>query len=356
MFRLYSGLAAAITLASAQSFIGTVDAFKPDTLEILVKSEAGEVRSLKITAETIVQRVAPGERDLKNAISLRASDVALGDRVLVSIERGTSDLRRLVVMAASDLSKRDDADRADWQKRGVTGVVASKNDDAIVIKSRSTMGESDIILRIRAVTTFRRYAPDSVRFADAKSSSVAEISPGDQVRARGERGPDQSVSAEEVVFGTFVTKAGKIVSIDPQGRRITLSELGSSKTVEIRLTPESQIKKMPAVGAEGPPVGAPGAGGPPGGGRPLDLGQMLERLPKLPLDQLRIGETVVLSSTRGMDASSPLTAIMVVSGAEMLLQMARAQQPGRNGDRPRDVPGGSVLSIGGLDGFPSFVQ
>ena len=33
----------------------------------------------------------------------------------------------------------------------------------------------------------RRYAPDSVKFADAKESTLAEIKVGDQVRARGDK-------------------------------------------------------------------------------------------------------------------------------------------------------------------------
>src|SRR6185436_17909090 len=111
-------------------------------------------------------------------------------------------------------------------------------------------------------TVYRRYAPDSIKFAEARSSNLADISPGDQLRARGEKSEDGlKVTAEEVVFGTFLTKAGAITTVN--------------------LEADSQLKRMrdPAAGAGGPPMLRPG-GGPP------DLGQMIERMPPAQLEDL----------------------------------------------------------------------
>jgi len=53
-------------------------------------------------------------------------------------------------------------------------------------------------------TVIRRYAPDSVKFDDAKSSALQEIHPGDQIRARGDRSADGAeLAAEEIVSGAF---------------------------------------------------------------------------------------------------------------------------------------------------------
>ena len=72
-------------------------------------------------------------------------------------------------------------------------------------------------------TKFRRYAPDSVKFADAKPSKLDEISVGDQLRARGAKTPDGlAIAADEVVFGTFLTTAGSVVSVDAAAKEITI--------------------------------------------------------------------------------------------------------------------------------------
>ena len=66
----------------------------------------------------MAQKVAPGVTDLKQAHTIKVTDVHLGDRVLATPEPGTMNLRRIVVMSATEISKRDEADRADWEKRG----------------------------------------------------------------------------------------------------------------------------------------------------------------------------------------------------------------------------------------------
>src|ERR1039457_209171 len=108
-------------LAAAQQpprFVGTVQAVKADQGEIAIQTDQGDTRTARIIPESIFQRVAPGEKDLKQAQPIQLRDVAAGDRVLVTLEPGTEDLRRLVVMPASDIAKRNEADRLDWQKRG----------------------------------------------------------------------------------------------------------------------------------------------------------------------------------------------------------------------------------------------
>jgi len=61
----------------------------------------------------------------------------------------------------------------------------------------------------------RRYAPDSVKFADAQVSTLAEVKVGDQARARGEKNADGSkMVAEEVLAGTFRTIAATVTTID----------------------------------------------------------------------------------------------------------------------------------------------
>ena len=50
------------------------------------------------------------------------ADVARGDRVLVSFVEGMEEARRIVVVSASDIARRNAAERLDWEKRGITGL------------------------------------------------------------------------------------------------------------------------------------------------------------------------------------------------------------------------------------------
>jgi hypothetical protein len=261
-------------------------------------------------------------------------------------------------MPAADIAKRNEAERLDWQKRGVSGVVAARKGNEITLKIRSLLGETQAVVTAGEKTTFRRYAPDSVKFADARQSNLAEVSVGDQLRARGEKSEDGSkVAAQEIIFGTFLTKAGKIATVNPQTREIAIVELNTNKPLLVKLTADSQLKRMPnfpAMGGGmpggsmpgGPPAGGtrPGGmtGGPPTGTRPPDLAQMLERMPQVKLEDLQPGQTIVVSSTKGA-TKDELTAIMVLADAGMLIRLASTQTAARGAQ-------GVAGQMGGMGG------
>src|SRR5438105_13690653 len=112
---LASGLASLCAQAPAErTFVGTVTAFQVETLQMEVKPDTGDAVAVTFTTETIVQRVAAGEKDLKKAMPIKITDVAKGDRVLVSLAAGTTQARRIVVMSASDIARRNAQDTQDW--------------------------------------------------------------------------------------------------------------------------------------------------------------------------------------------------------------------------------------------------
>src|ERR1019366_2574517 len=250
------------------SIVGTVSLFKAETAEIQIKPDNGEPVAMKVTADTIAQKVAPGVTDLKKAEPIKITDVALGDRVLATPEPGTSNLRRIVVMSITDIAKKNEVEKQDWAKRGVSGMVAAKSGNDVTLKIRTLTGESQAVVTVTEKTSFKRYAPDSVKFADARNSKLAEISMGDQVRARGVKSEDGlKVTAEDVVFGTFVTKAGTITAVNPETREITVKDLANNKPLVIRISADSQIKKMPDMAAMAMGgMGGMGRGGMPAGG------------------------------------------------------------------------------------------
>src|SRR5260370_24007946 len=169
----------------AKSVVGTVSLFKADTAEIEITPDNGAPVAMRVTADTMAQKVAPGVTDLKKAESIKVTDVALGDRVLATPEPGTANLRRIIVMSATDITKKNEADRLDWTRRGVTGMVAAKNGNDVTLKIRTLGGESQAGGTGTGKTSLKRYAPGSGEVAQATNSKLAAISGGAPGRAPG---------------------------------------------------------------------------------------------------------------------------------------------------------------------------
>lgn len=81
----------------------------------------------------------------------------------------------------------------------------------------------------------------------------------------------------------------------------------------------------------------------------MSMADVLERLPIISLNDLKVGDTIIMSSLQGSDPTQ-LTAISLVAGIEPLLtMMAARQQTGGQAGRPQ---GGVDLngSFGGMFG------
>jgi hypothetical protein len=353
----------------AKSFVGTVSAIQAATAEIQIKPDNAAPVALKIGSNTIAQRIAPGEKDLKKAEAIQITEVALGDRVLVTPEPGTSDLRRIIVMSATDIARRNQADSLDWTRRGVSGVVAAKNGSDVTVKIRTMTGEKQAVVTVGEKTTYKRYAPDSVKFADAMVSKLADVSVGDQLRARGQKSEDGlKVTADDVVFGTFLTKAGSVTAVNLETKEVTVKDLANNKPLVVKFTADSQLKKMPDLsGMMGGMAGGMGRGAAPAGAQPagaqstvaapdmarpgggMELSQMLERMPPGKLEDLKPGDTIVVSSTKGAKADQ-ITAIMFLSNAGMLIQMAAMQSGAGRAGAGGGMSGASGMGGGGMGG------
>jgi hypothetical protein len=332
--------------------VGTIEGFKAEAGEIQVKPDSGDAVAVKLSASTQVQRVPAGEKDLKKAEPIQIGDVASGDRVLVSLMPGAFEARRIVVMSSSDIAKKKEADTQDWNKRGVAGIVASKNGNEIALRKRSMQGEIKLTVTAAENTQFRRYAPDSVKFADAKKASLADIAVGDQLRARGQKSEDGlKVAAEEVVFGTFLTKAGPILAVNVEAKEITIKDMATSKPLTVKVTDDSQLKAMPNMAGMTPP----GPGGPAAAGAPRpagsgpDLAQMLERMPPGKLEDLKPGGMIIVSSTKGA-SSDQVTAIMLVANADMLIKMASMSAAGGAAGARGGAGAGPSMATPGMGG------
>jgi hypothetical protein len=364
----------ATTAAGAQvaKAVGTIKSIQPGS--IIVSVESGGEITATIAVSTKILRVPPGEKDLKNATALQVQDLQTGDRVLVrgqasgdvhSVTGQTIAALAVIVMKQSDVAAKQQHDRDDWQKRGVGGLV-SKVDAAagtIMISSTGIGTTRSIAVHVAANTVLRRYAAGSVKFDDAKLAPLDQIKAGDQLRARGTRTPDgNEISAEEVVTGSFRNIAGTISAIDVANNTITVQDAISKRAVVVKVSSDSQMKKLPAEMAQriamrlkgtageangdangaaqgaGTPGGSSGAGGKqPGaesqagrgagggsggnGNGPPDLQRMLGRLPSSTLADLQKGDAVMIVSTDA-GTSDAVTAITLLAGVDAILTAA----------------------------------
>ena len=231
-------------------------------------------------------------------------------------------------------------------------------------------GPQSLIIPVSDKVEVRRYAPDSIKFADAKTAEFGELKVGDQLRALGERSADGSAfTAEKVVTGSFKTVAGVITAVDAATGEVKINDLQTKQPLTIVVKQDAVLRKFPAEmgggmmmmgrpGGGGAPTGqtpgaAPSAGpgggpgaGPGGGGMRMNIQDMLERLPTISIADVKVGDTIIVSSTKGADPMR-LTAISLISGADTLLNMLAARQPQSAGQAPNPASGlGSGIQFG----------
>jgi len=345
--------------------IGVIKAIKGN--EITLTPDSGPEVKVTVQAATQIVRFAPGETNLNNATPIQLQDLQVGDHIRATGWATDDNLPlpvlKIVVMKHSDLEARHQQDLQEWQKRGVGGLANAVDPAAGTINISVTgfTGKKNVVIHSSTTTVIRRYASDSVKFDDARPSTLQEVHPGDQVRARGDRNPDGTeVTAEEIVSGSFRNIAGTVSSVDSSSSTLSVQDVLSRKSVVVKVTADSQLRHLPpemaqlialrlkgaAAGetgaASGPtpssasgqaasPAASPGGtaeggtgarGNSPGrrsGGAP-DFQQMLSHLPASSLADLHKGDAVVMVATEGTAGVS--TAIQLVSGVEPILQAA----------------------------------
>lgn len=304
-------------------------------------------------------KVPPGEKDLKKAKAIDASQIAVGDRLLARGHKDPSAPKLnaliIIVMTAGELQQRHQAELADWQKRGTHGTLVSVDPAAkqLTMTERTPNGPATVTVATTPTTQFTRYAQNSVKYADAKPSTFDALQPGDQLRILGDKSADGvKITAEQILSGAFETVPVTIVSISPDGKQLQAANIQTRQPVTVTLTDESAIRRLPPAMAaglarrmRGAPGGAapeqPAAGPRPAGGANGDMSQILERLPKVSISDLKPGEQVVISGGVGEDKSH-LTAINVIAGVEPLFAAPKEGGGKRSGANNVDLSGWSL--------------
>ena len=352
--------------------VGTIKSISGNA--ITLTTDAGSDVTVQVQDATKLVRIAPGQKDLKEATPIQLSDVQPGDRILVRgklAEDGKSVVAASVIaMKKADIAEKQSRDREEWQKHGFGGLVNSVDaaGNTISVALPSVGEKKSVAVHLSKDTILRRYASDSVKFDDAKPASLDQVKPGDQLRARGTRSADgNELTADEIVSGTFRNIAGTISALDASAGTITVQDLVSKKSITVRITAESQLRKLPAPMAQriamllkgtstegtssaptpsgagttanagqtakpsGPPSGGAESGGSggmgrSGGGGTADLQQTISRMPAATLADLQKGDAVMVVATEG-GANGVSTVITLLGGVEPILEASPKSNP-----------------------------
>jgi hypothetical protein len=344
--------------------VGTIKSISGNT--ITLTTDAGSDVTVQVQDATRLLRIAPGQKDLKDATPIQLADMQPGDRVLVRgklADDGKSVLALSVIaMKKADIAEKQSREREEWQKHGFGGLVNGVDaaGGAITVALPSAGEKKNVTVHLSRDTILRRYAADSVKFDDAKPAPLDQIKPGDQLRARGSRSPDGAeFTADEIVSGTFRNIAGTISAVDASAGTITVQDLVMKKSITLKITAESQLRKLPSPVAQqiaarlkgssadssssapspggaarasnadqttkptsaspvGPPSSGSGGMGRAGGGN-ADLQQMILRMPAATLADLQKGDAVMVVATEG-GPNGVSTVITLLGGVEPILE------------------------------------
>lgn len=351
---------------------GEVVSVSSDTIVLNTKDGATTV---SLTDKTEYKRVSAEKPSLKTATAAALTDIGVGDKLAITgiwpADRKTLPARAVYLMTKADIAERNTKEAQEWKTRGITGRVSSIDPVAkkISIEVRGFTGSTTVEVTTKDNAKFLRYAPNSVKYDEAKPGTIADINPGDMLRALGDKGADGTTfAAEEIVTGAFQTVAGTVKSVDAAKNEVVITDLKTKKDMTIAVGPTSLLKKFPEEmaqrmaqfqgGGQGmarpaPQENAPEGARPQGAGQGRGFGQrgggideMLDRFPTITVADLKPGDMIAVSSTK--NDTDHITAIKLLAGVEPFLRAAQAQggRQGRGGNQ-----GLGDFNIPGLDGF-----
>jgi len=337
--------------------VGTIKSITGKT--IVLTTDAGTEVRIEVQDDARLVRIEPGQKDLINAAPMQLQELQPGDRILVRGALGPDGKMLLaasvIAMKQADIATKHAHEREEWQRHGVGGLVTNIDapNGAIAISTNATGAAKDVKVQVSKLTVLRRYAPNSVKFDDAKPAPIEEIKVGDQLRARGARSSDgTALTADEVVSGSFRNIAGTITAIDAAAGSVTVMDLATKQAVTVKIGAEAQLRKLPpmmarmiAMQLKGGSADTPAAGNAStsqtprptetttgaqaggaaraGGGRSGDMQQLLSRMPATTLAELQKGDAVMIVATENAHEND-VSAITLLAGVEPLLQASPA--------------------------------
>ena len=317
----------AVAQQKVESMVGVVEQIDRNAKTATLKTDSGEIVKVTTVDSTVCLRIPAGEKTLSKAAPIKLEDISIGDRVLVHGMKTDQTFigQRLVVMPMAEVAKKREHDLDEWKRRGIGGIVREVNSQTgeITLELRGQGAGT----RVEVGTTkanFRRYVAGSLRFEEARTSTLTELRVGDQLRALGDKSADaRSFVAEQIVSGAFKTIGVTVLEID-QKEPITIAI--NQDSVLHRISPPVAAAIAQKAKADAGKASPPQPGQKPG--QPvIDVQQMIDTLPAVSLANLTAGDVLAVTGAVEKDESR-LVAIKVAAGVDLVLK-ALAPAPGK---------------------------
>ena len=329
----------AVAQQKVESMVGVVEQIDRNAKTATLKTDSGEIVKVTTVDSAVCLRIPAGEKTLSKAAPIKLEDISTGDRVLVHGMKTDQTFigQRLVVMPMAEVAKKREHDLDEWKRRGIGGIVREVNSQTgeITLELRGQGAGT----RVEVGTTkanFRRYVAGSLRFEEARTSTLTELRVGDQLRALGDKSADgRSFVAEQIVSGAFKTIGVTVLEIDQQKHEIHATTLDQKKPITIAINQDSVLHRIsPPVAAaiaqkvksDASKPSSPQAGQKPG--QPvIDVQQMIDTLPAVSLAEIKAGDVLAVTGAVERDESR-VVAIKVSAGVDLVLK-ALAPPPGK---------------------------
>jgi hypothetical protein len=318
--------------APTTTLAGVMTAYDFGAKTITVTPFGGKPVTLNIQDNISIMRLPPGETDPQKAIHIALSDVLLTDNLVAYLHAG---------VVSTVIVRTKERGRQIWEILSLAGTITNLDPDSreFTIKTRAGSELNQVVVQMSPGTDFRTFGPDSTTYADAKPSTSAALKIGDEVRVLGDSISERPLRAVEVISGTFHAFLASVMAVDVSGKKITIRDLDTHKTVEVRTNEASILRKLdPRLVAawvyflrEGKPIPS----------RPSDATKWLEFQPRIAVSELKPGDGVVLTST----ALSDGCVINLVAGIEQLITSNSIKGP-------RGGIGSQLAEFLGITGVP----
>ena len=159
--------------AAMTSQLGTIKTVSGNALTMA--TDKGAAVAVTVADGAKVLELAVGSTDLKTAKPAQLTDIAAGDRALVTGKAGSEPNSltavRVILMKSSDIAQMQADQQADWKARGMGGIVSAIDPASGAITV--TSGTKKTIVNTSSKTIFKRFAGDSVKYQDAKPGTIA---------------------------------------------------------------------------------------------------------------------------------------------------------------------------------------
>ena len=325
-----------------ESVVGAVTDVDQNNKRVTIKTDSGEVITLKTDDNTVCLRIPAGEKTLSKAVPIQFAEVAVGDRIVAHGAKADQGLvaQRLVVMPAAEVARKREHDLEEWKRRGVGGIVREVNAQTgeITLELRGAGAGSRLGIETTKAN-FRRYVAGSLRFEDAIASNFPDIKVGDQLRALGDKSADgRTFAAERIVFGAFKTIGVTVAEVDQQKSEIRATTLDQKKAIVILLNKDSVLHRIsPQVAVAiaqrakaevSKSASATPTAGQKAVGQPvIDVQQMIDTLSSVSLSDIKPGDVLAVTGAVEKDESR-LVAIKLAAGVDLVLR-ALTPTPGK---------------------------